>query len=70
MEWTKNGTRKIILLHLIGIILVCFINKGASNANSCPNPRYIANKNSVIVANCLARWFAHQYLHENNIGIT
>ena len=54
MAWTKNGTRKNILLRLIGIFLVCFINKGASNANSCPNPRYIENKNHVIVANCLA----------------
>ena len=60
MAWTKNGTRKIILLRLIGIILVCFINNGASNAKSCQEQVAHGSSFHLHVANCVAKGFAHQ----------
>ena len=64
MALTKNDPRKINLLPMM--FLVCFINKGASNANSCPakivSIPFTATINyyKAIVTNCVARGFAHQ----------
>ena len=51
MALTKNN-----LMRLSMICLVCFINKGASNANSCLAKNYY----NTVVDNCVARGFAHQ----------
>ena len=62
MALTKNDPRKIKLLRLSMIFLVCFINKGTSNANSCPATIVSIgiNNYNAIKANCVARGFAHQ----------
>ena len=54
MALTKNN-----LLRFSMICLVCFINKGASNANSCLQKVGI-NWEKLLVDNCVARGFAHQ----------
>ena len=54
MALTKNDPRKINLLPMM--FLVCFINKGASNVNSCQS--YLSHNS--IKASCVARGFVHQ----------
>ena len=56
MALTKNDPRKINRLRLSIIFLVCFINKGASNVNSCQS--YLSHNS--IKASCVARGFVHQ----------
>mgnify|MGYP001200900694 CR=1 FL=1 len=54
MPGTKNDPGKINLFRLSMIILVVVINKGASNANSCPDPHVGNNNyNGLIVADCV-----------------
>ena len=63
MALTKNDPSKINLLPMMFLV---FINKGASNANSCPakivSIPFTATIGyyKAIVANCVARGFAHQ----------
>ena len=56
MALTKNGPRKINLLRLSLIFLVCFINKGASNDSCLRSQNDIPHPS---LTNCVAIGFAH-----------